>query len=68
MEYNLSENTDVQLEIIDATGRKIASHEMKNQSIGNNSLTLSVAHLSKGVYICNLNLGGESISRKIIKK
>ncbi|MEX1192399.1 MAG: S8 family serine peptidase [Brumimicrobium sp.] len=68
IDYNLSENTDVHLEILDATGRKIATHEMQNQSVGKQSLTVSVSHLSNGIYICNLNIGNDQISRKIIKK
>ena len=68
IDYNLSENTDVRLEILDATGRKIATHEMQNQSVGKQSLTVSVSHLSNGIYICNLNIGNDQISRKIFKK
>ncbi|PWH81886.1 S8 family serine peptidase [Brumimicrobium oceani] len=68
IDYNLSENTDVRLEILDATGRQIATHVMENQSNGKQSLTVSVSHLSKGIYICNLNIGKEIISKKIIKK
>lgn len=68
IDYNLSANTDVRLEILDATGRQIATHVMENQSTGKQSLTVSVSHLSKGIYICNLNIGKEIISKKIIKK
>jgi hypothetical protein len=68
IDYNLSENTDVHLEILDATGRKIATHEMKKQSVGKQSLTISVSHLPNGVYICNLNIGSERFTKKIIKK
>lgn len=67
IDYNLSENTDVQLEIIDATGRKIATHEMKNQAVGKQSLTISVSHLANGIYFCTLNVGEEQLTRKIIK-
>ncbi|MBW7868849.1 MAG: S8 family serine peptidase [Brumimicrobium sp.] len=68
IEYNLLENTDVYLNVLDATGREITNHKMKNQQSGHQSMTISVAHLSSGIYICNLNVEGRIISRKIIKK
>lgn len=68
IDYSLTDATDVKLEIFDASGRIIATHNMPNQPSGKQSLTISVSHLADGLYICNLNIGVNKISRKIIKK
>ncbi|WP_159038580.1 T9SS type A sorting domain-containing protein [Brumimicrobium mesophilum] len=68
IDYNLSKNTDVHFKILDATGRKIASHKLGSQSAGIQSVTVGVSHLANGMYICNLNIGSNILSRKIKKK
>jgi hypothetical protein len=59
--------TEVSLEILDATGRVVASHNLGNLPNGFQSITLNVSNLSNGLYLCNIKAGETKISKRIIK-
>lgn len=67
IEYFLSESTDSHIEIFDATGKIIAEHDLGNQVNGSHSVTINVAHLANGIYICNLRIGDQVITKRIVK-
>lgn len=68
MSFDLLNLADVQLELIDGMGRVVASHNLPNQSSGSQSVTIDIATLSSGLYLCNLNIGGERITKRVVKQ
>ncbi len=68
IEYEIFGNNEVDLKVINATGKLVANHELDGQKNGKNSVTISVSHLSKGVYFVKLNTGSKVITKKIIKQ
>lgn len=67
IDFNLLDVTEVSLEIFDATGRVVASHNLGNLPNGFQSITLNVSNLSNGLYLCNIKAGETKISKRIIK-
>jgi len=67
IEYTLANETDSDLEIYDATGKLIAQHTLVDQNSGNHSVTINISHLADGLYLCNLRIGDQIISRRIVK-
>ena len=67
IDFNLLDVTEVSLEILDATGRVVASHNLGNLPNGFQSITLNVSNLSNGLYLCNIKAGETKISKRIIK-
>ena len=49
--------------IVDAAGRTVLSNKLSN-----NSGSIKIGHLPKGVYILTLKLDGQTVTKKIIKK
>ena len=65
--YNLTSSENANLIVYDATGKIVANHDMGNQSAGQHNLTVDLSHLSNGLYLVNLTVGSEVISKRIIK-
>jgi subtilisin family serine protease len=68
MSFELLSPADVQLELIDGMGRVVANHNLPNQSSGSQSVTIDIANLSSGLYLCNLYLGNERITKRVVKQ
>lgn len=66
--YSLPENAEVTIELMDASGRRIAVpvEEAKRNS-GINTETISAADLSNGIYLLRISAGGKSSTVKIVK-
>jgi hypothetical protein len=62
---DISFTKDVQVSIYDMVGREVLKFEDLNAP---NNLNLNLSPLSKGIYILNLNDGGQSIQKRIIKE
>lgn len=67
IDYYLSESTDSQIEIFDATGKLIAEHDLGIQVNGSHSVTINIGHLARGLYLCNFKVGDEIITKRILK-
>lgn len=67
IEYILANEADSEVEIYDATGKLIAKHALENQNSGNHSVTINISHLADGLYLCNLKIGDQVISKRIVK-
>lgn len=67
IDFNLLDATEVSLEILDAIGRVVASHNIGNLPNGFQSITLNVANLSNGLYLCNIKAGETKIFKRVIK-
>lgn len=63
--FNGAANMD---ELLDATGRNVAKHDLSNLSAGHQSVKVNISNLSSGLYLCNLYVGGERISKRIVKQ
>jgi len=67
VDYNLTETAEANLIVYDAIGKIVANHDMNNQATGQHSVTIDLSHLSNGLYIVNLTVGSQVISKRIIK-
>ena len=65
--FNLTNSEDANLIVYDATGKVVANHNMGNQNAGQHNVTIDLSHLSNGLYLVNLTVGSEVISKRIIK-
>jgi len=63
--YEVNFTQDVKVSIYDMVGREILKFEDLNSG---NNLSIDLSPLSKGIYILNLNDGGQSIQKRIIKE
>jgi len=64
--FNLSENADVNVSLINALGQTVYVSESNNFATGQNIITLPINNLSKGIYFVNVNVNGERATRKLI--
>jgi lysophospholipase L1-like esterase len=65
--YELAENSSVQLSVFDMTGRKISQLVNQKQSAGQHSVTFEANGLSSGIYFYQLKTAsGTTLSRKMI--
>ncbi len=67
IDYILTNKTNGEMKIYDAMGKLIVQHILESQSSGQNSITINISHLAKGLYLCNLKIGNEVFSKRIIK-
>ncbi|NBV68996.1 MAG: T9SS C-terminal target domain-containing protein [Flavobacteriia bacterium] len=67
IDYYLLTETDSEVAIYDATGKLIAQHTLENQNSGNQSVTINISHLADGLYLCNLKVGDQIVSKRIVK-
>lgn len=64
--FNLIENADVNVSVINALGQTVYVSESNNFTSGQNIITLPINNLSKGIYFVNVNVNGERATRKLI--
>ena len=64
--YELSQSTNVVLEVFDIAGRKISTLVNAKQSAGKQSVTFNAGNLSSGVYIYRLHAGGQILTKKMM--
>ena len=70
VKYDLKEQSEVFMEILDLQGKQIYSYMNTSPQMGLNILTIDseMADLSKGMYVIKFKTGSDEITRKIIKK
>jgi parallel beta-helix repeat protein len=66
IQYELMEAGDVDLVIFDILGKQILDLKVGWKPAGAYSLRWDAAKLPSGVYFCRLNVGGRSITRKMV--
>ncbi len=64
--YNLEKTSQVNLEVFDMMGRKVATLVNGRQNAGEQAISFDAASLSSGVYIYRLTAGGFSLTRKMV--
>jgi len=67
VEYSLKDKAVRELQITDVMGRIIATHNLKQNSTENNSITINLSDSPKGIYICTLKYENGMFSQKFIK-
>lgn len=67
--YEITENTDVQIEVVDLTGKVVASEQKKRLSNGKYVTLINLSNLpSQGMYIVVLRTAHGVLSEKFIKQ
>jgi hypothetical protein len=68
LNYSIDRSSDVQLDVIDITGKSVASLVNGHVSPGKYSVTLDVSnmHLADGIYLCRLQCDGVIVTQRII--
>lgn len=61
--YALSQNGFVSLKVYNMLGQVVASLVDQNQAAGSHTVTFNASSLPSGIYIYDLNVNGQSISR-----
>jgi hypothetical protein len=68
LELNLVDAADVSYEVVSATGQVVTAANLGNLQAGTHTERLNVANFSTGLYIVRMNIGGETVVRKITVK
>ena len=68
VDFVLTENADVQLEVVDLSGRLVYKSEKQNYSIGQHSVNLQSNQWRKGIYFIKLKANEKSKTVKFIKQ
>ncbi len=66
-EYELSEPSNINIEITDLQGNLIETLVESHQDKGKQKVSWNAAHLPSGIYFCRFQAGNKVITRKIVK-
>lgn len=66
IEYSITKNSNVKLDIIDILGRITMTIKEEQEKAGSNQLNLNVSDLPAGVYFVRLKQGSEQIVERIV--
>jgi hypothetical protein len=64
-EFELLEDADVTLEVINMMGQTVITEDLGNLATGVNRNTINVSQLTPGVYFANMTIGEEVITTRI---
>ncbi len=67
IEFQLNNPETVSLTIYNLQGKTIATPTIGDKGQGKHKVTISTAHLPKGIYLVRMNVGKEIITRKIVR-
>jgi len=67
IEINVKQESDVQLSIIDMTGKQIASEDYGTISVAS-TVTLNTSNLNPGVYLVELTVNNQKTTKRLIVK
>jgi copper chaperone CopZ len=65
MTFNLKENTNVEVTVLDITGKLMMRENLGTMVQGNQRIELNVSDLAKGIYLVNLTANGTVTSKKL---
>jgi hypothetical protein len=66
IQYELTNDANVQIDIVDRNGRRMKKLLNENQTAGQHTQTINAGSLSAGLYILKMNVGGENFQKKIM--
>lgn len=64
--FNLADQSEVTVKVFDMTGKTVFNHDAGSLNAGRYEITFQAGSLSNGVYIYQVNAGGQSISNKMM--
>jgi len=62
----LEEYAAVQVNIVNVVGQSVQTRDFGQLTSGNQNLRIEVSELPSGIYYCNVNVDGQSATRKIV--
>jgi hypothetical protein len=66
LQYELKASSEISIKLIDLSGKHVATLFEGSQSQGKQELNLRTAELNKGIYLLQMNVGNELVTRKVI--
>ncbi|MCH8569727.1 MAG: T9SS type A sorting domain-containing protein, partial [Balneolales bacterium] len=63
--YDLPETAEVRLEVYNVMGQRVALLVSETQTAGTHNLSFNASSLASGVYIYRLQVGNETLTRKM---
>jgi hypothetical protein len=66
--YSLGTSTDVAIDVVDLTGKAIASYNEGSKAEGMHTFSMNTAAYAEGVYYVTITTGESVITKKIVKK
>lgn len=67
IEFELNNPENISLTVYDLQGKIIATPTIGEKAQGKHKVTISTTHLPKGIYLVQMNVGNEVITKKIVK-
>ncbi|MFD1551400.1 hypothetical protein DNU06_13640 [Putridiphycobacter roseus] len=64
--YTLNENANVSLNVVDLTGKVVATYNQGSQNAGNHTINLNADNLSNGVYFYTFTAGEYSVTKRMV--
>lgn len=65
IQFNLAKQENVQVRILDLTGKEVGTYNQGTMDAGSYTITLDASALSAGMYLMNINIGNQVITKKI---
>lgn len=65
VQFTLAKQENVQIRILDLTGKEVGMFNQGTMDAGSYTITLDASHLSAGMYLMNVNIGNQIITKKI---
>lgn len=66
--FNVKSDSEVAIVVTDMAGRTVATIPAANYATGNHSVTIDGSSLGAGVYNATLTVGGNTVTKRIVKK
>lgn len=66
--FNVKADAEVAIVVTDMAGRTVATIPAANYATGNHSVTIDGSSLGAGVYNATLTVGGNTVTKRIVKK
>ncbi len=66
IEYELANSDNVQITFNDISGKRIKTLNINNQSAGKHYINLNATDFAEGIYFYTVNVGGQSLTKRMI--
>lgn len=68
LNFNLANNSNVEINVHDVSGKIVSSKSLTNLNAGNNSTTINCTDLTNGIYYVTVTTNGTTLTKKFVKK
>jgi hypothetical protein len=66
--YTLANNSTVEIQVVDITGKIIYNTELGTQNAGRNSVSIDASNYNNGIYYVTIVTGDSKVTKKFVKK